>query len=147
MTTPHPAPEPAEECRDTGHTYDVINVRTHDDLADWPVHVVCMTCRAHWGIADDPPEAPAPAPSPYARIHAALDRTVTTGEAIEEGWYLTDFLVIGAAESFAPENKGMSVNFRVGPEDEMPPHRILGLLEYSTARYRHIINQIDDGDD
>jgi hypothetical protein len=81
---------------------------------------------------------------PYARIHQALNRAVADGDAIEEGWYLTDFLILGVAESFHPGDKGMSVNFRVGPEDDMPPHRILGLLEYAVNRYRHMINQHED---
>ena len=80
----------------------------------------------------------------YSRIHDALDHSTAKGEGIPDGWYITDFLVIGTAESFHPDDAGMSMSFQVGPENDMPPHRILGLLEYTAARYRHLINQAED---
>lgn len=62
----HDTLDPAEECRDDGHSYDVIDVRSFDDPTGRPVAVVCTRCRAHWDITEPDP---APAPGPYRQRH------------------------------------------------------------------------------
>lgn len=89
---------------------------------------------------------------PFEQVHQALYQAWQRNE-IEDEWYLTDFLVIGVAQSFNPERKGTSLCFQLGPEVDPPPHRVLGLLEYALTRYKHGVQcclhdcDDDDGED
>lgn len=87
---------------------------------------------------DEGDDAEVEAADSYLQIRQALDRAQVV-EEMDPDWYLTDFLVVGVAESFKPEHKGKSLCFHIGPEADLPPHRILGLLKYALVRYEHSI--------
>lgn len=48
-------PEPQHECQDNGHTFHVLDARTHADPLAAPAGVTCTTCNTHWDIAQPTP--------------------------------------------------------------------------------------------
>lgn len=75
---------------------------------------------------------------PYARIHEALDRSAEADE-VGQGWHITDFVVVAAAESSRHNQREQTLMLYIGPKNEMPPHRTMGLLDYARQRYNHNI--------
>ncbi len=70
-------------------------------------------------------------------VRAAYDPDVDTG-------VLTEYIVVSAWSTWDSDGDGVSTIMSTPMDGDVPLHRLLGLLDYSLARYRSAITEDTD---